>query len=77
MGPEGSCQPGQSTQLTGPGWPLKVKVIKVDRTSHDGLQVISVDLETGTLGRSKQIDQQALKVEYFQAGAADKAATAC
>ena len=31
-------------------------------------EVISVDPETGTLGRSNQIDQQALKVGHFQTG---------
>ena len=45
-----------------------MKVIKVDRTSHAGLQVISVDLETGMLGRSEQIDQQALESKILSGG---------
>ena len=59
---------GRSTKLTGPGWPLKVKVLKVDRASQAGLQVISVDLETGALGRSEQIDQQALESRILSGG---------
>ena len=43
-----------------------MKVIKVDPTSQASLQVISLDLETGMLGRSNQNDQQAWKLGYFQ-----------
>ena len=45
-----------------------MKVLKVARTSHAGLQVISVDLETGALGRSEQIDQQALESRILSGG---------
>jgi len=45
-----------------------VRVLKVDRASQAGLQVISVDLETGALGRSEQIDQQALESRILSGG---------